>query len=294
MVFATWSGSIAFGDDLATELPRDEIAKRGRESTAYLEVGPGRSATAFCIHPSGLFVTNDHVFQGPEPGQGGGIKVVVNSGTLDQKVLVAKVVRRDRGTDLTLLRAEAAKDLHALLIGSEQRLEELAEVFVFGFPFGRSQGIPPGPGGAADQFPSISVNRGAISSPIPLSEPLDLQLVFAAGTPTESRVPMARSGSTYTAKAMPFPPTKGPESVLVEVRYPDGLVRGVAEDRNLDAGNDGVRLGHSATFGYRRSGRPTRPTAGYSTPHPRPRRSCRSSSAVRGSRSIWARPWRWS
>ena len=164
LVFAAWSGSVALGADAAPDLPRGEIARRGREATAFLEVGPGRSATAFCIHPSGLFVTNDHVLQGQRQGPGGGLKVVINSGTLEQKVLAAKVVQRDRVTDLALLRAEAAEGLHALPLGAADGLEELAEVVIFGFPFGRGPGFPAGPGAAADQYPSISVNRGAISS----------------------------------------------------------------------------------------------------------------------------------
>ena len=36
-----------------------EIAKLGKASTALVDMKP-RYATAFCIHPSGLFVTNDH------------------------------------------------------------------------------------------------------------------------------------------------------------------------------------------------------------------------------------------
>jgi hypothetical protein len=136
------------------DLPRSEIAKRGREATAFLEVGTGRSATAFCVHPSGLLVTSDHVFANAQ----GNIKVVVQAGTLDQKVYPAKVVRRDREADLALLQAEGANGLSALPLGSADDLEELAEVFVFGFPFGRGTSNRP------DEYPSISVNRGVISS----------------------------------------------------------------------------------------------------------------------------------
>ena len=66
-------GLHAAGGDGPPDLPRGEIAKRGREATAFLEVGPGRSATAFCIHPSGLFVTNDHAVENwPRGHQGRG------------------------------------------------------------------------------------------------------------------------------------------------------------------------------------------------------------------------------
>ncbi|MFO0887678.1 MAG: serine protease [Isosphaeraceae bacterium] len=137
------------------DLPAAEIARRGKEATSLLEAGPGRSATAFCVHPSGLFVTNDHVFQ---QGLSGPIKLVVNAGTLEQKVYGARIVRRDKAADLALLAADQAENLPALPLGSAATLAELMEVVVLGFPFGR--GGAPGP----DQYPSISINRGSISS----------------------------------------------------------------------------------------------------------------------------------
>ena len=83
---------------------------------------------------------------------------MVQAGTLDQKVYPTKVVRRDREADLALLRAEGASDLPALPLGSADDLGELQEVFVFGFPFGR------GPANRSEEYPSISINQGAISS----------------------------------------------------------------------------------------------------------------------------------
>jgi hypothetical protein len=49
----------------AEPLSRVEIAKIGKAATALVEI-QGRRAygSAFCIHPSGLFITNDHVAQG--------------------------------------------------------------------------------------------------------------------------------------------------------------------------------------------------------------------------------------
>src|SRR6185436_6636256 len=45
-----------------------EIGKRGKAATAFVEV-PGRgSGTAFSVHPSGLFITNEHVVRGIETG----------------------------------------------------------------------------------------------------------------------------------------------------------------------------------------------------------------------------------
>jgi S1-C subfamily serine protease len=323
-VFAACLGLLSARSDEPPDLPRGEIAKRGREATAFLEVGPGRSATAFCVHPSGLFVTNDHVVQNQS---GGGIKIVVNSGTLEQKVYSAKVVRRDNEADLALLRAERAEALPALPLGSAGDLEELMEVVVFGFPFGR------GPTTRGDEFPSISVNRGAISSlrrkdgrleriqlnaevnpgnsggpllnvkgrvvgvivgrvqanfgagvdlaipvnvldrflgrpeitftaekteaigegesigfrasvvqVIPTEGPLALQLVFAAGTRDERRVPMAPSGNEYQVRTVPFPAPKDSPTVDVVVRYADGSVQGRTADRPIRVGARDVKL----------------------------------------------------
>ncbi|WP_435021863.1 S1C family serine protease [Tundrisphaera sp. TA3] len=338
LAWATWGAPAVRGAE-GPELPRAEIARRGREATAFLEFGGNRSATAFCVHPSGLFVTNDHVLRGPGAGDGAKIKVVMGSGSLEQQVFDAKVVRRDREADLALLRAESARGLPALPLGSADGLAELDEVFIFGFPFGRNQTmIVATP--RNEQYPSISVNRGAISSlrrkdgrleriqlnaavnpgnsggpvlnargnvvgvvvgrvegqfgagidlaipvtildrflsmpeidfaamghgdtampgesvefraqvasPIAGSTPPDLQLVFAAGTPQERRKPMTRAGDAYVASDVPFPATKGPRSVGVEVRYPDGSVKGNAEDIELRSGGAGVRLGRLRTL----------------------------------------------
>jgi S1-C subfamily serine protease len=163
-MWAAWACPADLGADGPPDLPRGELARRGREATAFLEVGAGRSATAFCVHPSGLFVTNDHVLREQGRGQGGAIKLVMDSGTPEQKVYVAKVVRRDRASDLALLRAESAKGLPALPLGKADGLEELMEVYVFGFPFGRGPYFGAGARPASGQYPSISVNRGAISS----------------------------------------------------------------------------------------------------------------------------------
>jgi hypothetical protein len=144
------------------ETPVAEVVKRGKEATAFLEFGPGQTATAFCVHPSGYFITNDHVVHGRMPRPAGELKLVMNSGTREQKVYSAKVIRSDRKLDLALLRVEAGADLPALPLGRSDDLVELADVIVFGFPFGRGPGVPAGAG--ADQYPAISLNRGAISS----------------------------------------------------------------------------------------------------------------------------------
>jgi hypothetical protein len=314
---------IAASADEPGDLSRAEIAQRGRAATAFLEVGPHRSATAFCVHKTGFFVTNAHVVQ----DQSANIKIVLNSGTLEQRILTAKVVRRDKEADLALLCVAQEENLPALPLGSASELDELLEVVVFGFPFGR------GPGAEGDQYPSISVNRGAISSlkrkggsldriqlnaavnpgnsggplvnskgrivgvivgrvegnigagidvaipvnllerflarpevtfttegadavgvnaPVefkasvrrllPASDPLELELILAAGSHDERRVRLTPAGESYKAQAIPFPASRGPQMVEVEVTFNDGLIRGKLPDRALGVGKQQFKL----------------------------------------------------
>jgi Trypsin-like peptidase domain len=149
---ATDEKSVA--NELPADLSRAEIAKRGREATVFLEVPPNRAATAFCIHESGFFVTNHHSIVNAQ----GQIKVVLHSGTQNQKAVDVKVVREDRESDLALLKAEGLERLATVPLGNVADVSELMEVFVFGFPFGK------GPGNVRKDYPSISVNAGTISS----------------------------------------------------------------------------------------------------------------------------------
>lgn len=114
-------------------LSRVEIGKIGKAATALVEVKARRSyGSAFCIHPAGLFLTNEHVVQGGE------VTLVLNPGLKTEKVFRARVVRTDKDLDLALLRADGARDLPALALGSDEKLAELAEVIAFGFPFGKA------------------------------------------------------------------------------------------------------------------------------------------------------------
>src|SRR5882672_11047506 len=69
---------------------RVEIGKRAKAATAFVDV-PGRgTGTAFCVHPSGLFVTNEYVGRA---AAGGEVTLVLDPSLETQRVLKAKVVR---------------------------------------------------------------------------------------------------------------------------------------------------------------------------------------------------------
>jgi S1-C subfamily serine protease len=133
---------------------RVEIGKKAKAATAYVEHAHG-TGTAFCVHPSGLFVTNEHVVRTADNGS---VTLVLNPSLEGQRVLKAKVVRTDKAVDLALLRVDGVKDLPALTLGSTKDLSELAEVVACGFPLGKAL--------SADkkEYPAVSVNAGSVTA----------------------------------------------------------------------------------------------------------------------------------
>lgn len=136
------------------KLPKVEIGKRGKAATALVEV-KGATGTAFCVHSSGLFVTNEHVVRGTG---GDDVILVLNPSLENQKILKAKVVRMDKATDLALLRATDAADLPSLSLGVVDGVAELAEVVACGFPLGKALAID------KKEYPAVSVNAGSVTS----------------------------------------------------------------------------------------------------------------------------------
>jgi hypothetical protein len=165
------------------QIARTQLAKLGKAATALVEVktGPLQGlrqgyGSAFCIHQSGLFVTNEHVVypsglgMGLQPGARGEITLVLNPGEKTEKSYAARVVRTDRQLDLALLRIDSPTKFPALNLGDDGQLEELMEVIAFGFPFGAGIGDagtpPPRQPAAANRrdYPSVSVNAGSITA----------------------------------------------------------------------------------------------------------------------------------
>jgi hypothetical protein len=153
--FAWTTLLIGFGACPAADpLSKEEVARLGKASTALVVVKPQTGyGSAFCVHASGLFITNEHVVR-----NAGTIDLVLDPGLKSQKVLAAKVLRADKDLDLALVRVEGAKELAALPLGSDDKLSELAEVIAFGFPFGAE--LSPD----KKEFPAVSVNAGSITS----------------------------------------------------------------------------------------------------------------------------------
>ena len=139
----------------AEKLTKAEIGKLGKAATAFVEV-PGRgSGTAFCVHPSGLFVTNEHVVRGQEKTE---IKIVIDASLKTQRVLPATIVRLDKERDLALLRVAGKDELPSLTLGSLDAVSELSDVVAFGFPLGAALSTD------KKEYPAMSVNAGNVSA----------------------------------------------------------------------------------------------------------------------------------
>jgi S1-C subfamily serine protease len=95
-------------------LPLVQLNRIGKASTALVEVKAARgkgSGSAFCIHPSGWFLTNAHVAQGE-------ITLVLNPSLQTEKSYPARIVRSDIDLDLALLRIDGARGLPALSLAA--------------------------------------------------------------------------------------------------------------------------------------------------------------------------------
>ncbi len=136
----------------ADGLKKTEVANLGKAATVLVKA-KSKTGSGFCVHPSGLFITNEHVV-----GAEVDVAVVLNASLKDQKVLKAKVIRTDKQFDLALLQVEGQKDLPALPLGTTDKLTELAEVVACGFPFGQALAM------SKDEYPAISINSGSVSA----------------------------------------------------------------------------------------------------------------------------------
>ena len=129
-----------------------QVVDNGKAATALVEAGDG-SGSAFCIAPSGYFVTNEHVVSGETS-----VKLVLRPGEKGQRVVTARVVRADKDTDLALLKEDDPQPTTALPLGSSEVLRETMSVTTFGFPFGTDLAE------GKEEYPSITVSTGHITA----------------------------------------------------------------------------------------------------------------------------------
>ena len=133
------------------------VIARGKAASALVELDDGKTAaTAFCIHKSGIFVTNHHVVAKVKPGAD--VRLILDVATPAQRHLLATVIRTEADHDLALLRTKEPGEFEALQPGNSDDVFETMQTIVFGFPFGKELALK---GGA---LPAISVSMGRITS----------------------------------------------------------------------------------------------------------------------------------
>ncbi|MBL7222800.1 MAG: trypsin-like peptidase domain-containing protein [Candidatus Brocadiae bacterium] len=157
----------------AKQLTLRERVALGKAATALVEATrDGRAqgtGSAFCVHETGLFVTNRHVLLTRRPRSSRedvrkitlvkDVTLVLRPGETKQEEVQARVLRVSDDLDLALLRVEGAGGKFSpLALGKVDGLVETAEVMAFGFPFGKALAVKAG------SYPSISVNAGRITS----------------------------------------------------------------------------------------------------------------------------------
>jgi hypothetical protein len=145
----------------ALELRADPDAatlERCKRATALVDIGRRGSGTAFCVHSSGLFVTNAHVAeQSTLPG--GTMTLILSPGEKDERKLSASAIAINRELDLAIVRVaeRPAEPLPTVDVGDASGLIETTSVTAFGYPFGRMLA-------EKGAYPTISVSTGRVTS----------------------------------------------------------------------------------------------------------------------------------
>ncbi|HLV79243.1 MAG TPA: trypsin-like peptidase domain-containing protein, partial [Chthonomonadaceae bacterium] len=151
-----WIGLMLLVTAGQAQIPPD-LVLRGKMATALVEVGDGKAyGSAFCIHASGLFVTNAHVVDAA--GEGAACSLVLHPGEKGQQKVPARVVRIHKEADLALLQIESKAPLSTLELADSDVLIETQEVVAFGFPFGTDLA------GGHGEYPSVTVTTGHITA----------------------------------------------------------------------------------------------------------------------------------
>ena len=132
---------VAHGWGQERELSAKELVALGKPATALVEVGRGQMAqgagTAFCVHRSGIFITNHHVlthqprYAGSQRRRGATsvdeATLVLSPGDKGQREIKAHVIRRSQDLDLAVLKADAGDTTFpALELGTVDDLVETA------------------------------------------------------------------------------------------------------------------------------------------------------------------------
>jgi len=166
-----------------------ENVVRGKAATAMVEIKSGDervAGTAFCIEPSGYFVTSNHVIR-KASSSGRNITMVLNPGESNQCTVEATVLRQSESDDVAILKTIKEGKYTALAMGSSDGLLETQQLTAFGYPFVRMLAEKPG------EYPNITVSVGRITSLRKSGGELDLIQMDASLNPGNSGGPVVDS-----------------------------------------------------------------------------------------------------
>jgi hypothetical protein len=136
-MFALLPSTAGFGK------PNLGVDERSQEAVALVEiVHEGRVGyrAAFCVDPSGLFVTSAGVVS--LGLKAGAVNLVLSPGAKGQQRVTAKVVRWNEALGLSVLRIDPVRPLTVLELGSDDSIRETLPVKAYGFP--PADGVPEG------------------------------------------------------------------------------------------------------------------------------------------------------
>jgi hypothetical protein len=127
LVFAT----AAIADDLvpgeAPQLSKEVLEKAKKATAVVMAWGDTYTGTAFCVHPSGLFLTSD-LF-----GVEGPVRLLINAGEKTQKIVDAEIIMSSRVQGIYLLRVIEKGDYTALDLGSADDVIEQTTLYYLDF-----------------------------------------------------------------------------------------------------------------------------------------------------------------
>ncbi len=196
------------------------IIHNGKRSTALIlnEALQG-SGSAFCIHPSGVFVTNAHVLRGIPAN--GTVKLFLNCGEKDEKDYVARILRAGTfdgtpGNDLALLQIENAGSTKfaSLDLGDADALIETAVLTAFGYPFGEALATD------KSKRPNITVSTGKVTSLRKDGGKLALIQLDASVNPGNSGGPVLDKGGKVVGVIV-----SGVPGAAINFAIPSGLLK---------------------------------------------------------------------
>ena len=163
-----------------------KVVEMGKSATALVDDVKNKStATAFCIHPTGVFATNHHVVK--DTAKGEKLTLVMNVATDKERTFACTVLRSSEDSDLALLKTTTPGEFPYLQFGNDNEVFETLPTIAFGFPFGKDLSVD------KDAYPAMSINTGRITAIRQKQSKVDLFQLDTKLNPGNSGGPILQS-----------------------------------------------------------------------------------------------------